>query len=105
MASIRPEHLLNPTDYKSWARLKGQVRCDAPPLPQETKSDSSVESRESDVELDSVGAPSETLSSMQVLKQNEFKEFDEATFHLVSKKAWSDLLIQIYKVCEQFEIC
>ncbi|XP_048239518.1 cilia and flagella-associated protein 47-like isoform X3 [Haliotis rufescens] len=70
VAAIRPEHLMEPRDYSLWKRLQQQLK----------------------MELVNQGMTEEAGR----IRDNE-EELEEDVFEAVSKRAWTDILLQIYK--------
>ena len=70
MASVKPEYLMESKDYHLWKQIQTQLR----------------------LELEKKGDPKEAE------KLDTEEELDDEVFEAVSKRAWTDILLQIFKV-------
>ena len=70
VASVKPEYLLEPRDYHLWKQMQKQLK----------------------MELEKQGEDTTGLPD------DEEEELEEDVFELVSKRAWTDVLLQLLKV-------
>lgn len=72
VASVKPEYLLEPRDYHLWKQMQKQLK----------------------LELAKQGEVN------QANKMEEEEELEEDVFEAVSKRSWTDVLLQLLKVKE-----
>jgi hypothetical protein len=70
VASIKPEYLLEPRDYHLWKQMQKQLKLELTKQGEET----------------------------QAKNMEEEEELEEDVFEAVSKRAWTDILLQLLKV-------
>ena len=71
MASVKPEYLMETKDYHLWKQIQTQFK----------------------LELEKKG------DFKEAEKVDTEEELDDEVFEAVSKRAWTDVLLQIFKVC------
>lgn len=76
MAAIRPEFLFTPSDYLHWVKVR-------------QKTEKKGEEKDKDEEEETEESKQQVLSNLQI---------EEELFESVSKRAWTDVMLQIYKV-------
>ena len=97
VSSIRPEYLMSPHDYRSWARLHDPER-------QVTQTTFTQQQHQPTTTPGTAAKCSasnfsfETLNSLESLKESSHVTLHNDIFESISKRAWTDLLLQIYKV-------
>lgn len=72
MASIKPEYLMEPQEYRTWMRIQRQIEA------HKNKSGHRSGLRAKTVEEETI---------------------EDQLFEAVSKRAWTDVLLQLLKVC------
>ena len=70
VASVKPEYLMDTKDYHLWKQIQAQFK----------------------IELEKKGDQTEAD------KVDTEEELEDDVFEAVSKRAWTDILLQIYKV-------
>ena len=70
MSSIKPEYLMEPNDYKVWSKLQRAI-----------------------------AAKKQPNGYKEILKTEEEEALEDQLFEAVSKRAWTDILLQLLKVC------
>ncbi|XP_078698604.1 cilia- and flagella-associated protein 47-like isoform X8 [Branchiostoma floridae x Branchiostoma belcheri] len=80
VASIRPEYLMEPEDFRWWVKVQARNRQKEERRSREMAAAAGVE-------------PELTFE-----EEAERRELEEVLFESVSKKAWSDMLLQLLKV-------
>ena len=70
VSSIKPEYLMEPSDYKQWVKLQQDIEIER------------HRSGHCDIKL----------------KTEEEEAIEEQLFEAVSKRAWTDILLQLVKV-------
>lgn len=70
MASVKPEYLMEPRDYHLWKQMQNDLRL----------------------------SPEANGIFEELEKLNTEEELDDEVFEAVSKRAWTDVLLQILKV-------
>uniref|UniRef100_A0A1I8GWP8 Calponin-homology (CH) domain-containing protein n=1 Tax=Macrostomum lignano TaxID=282301 RepID=A0A1I8GWP8_9PLAT len=89
LASVRPEHLMEPKDYRCWKSLQAKKPNSA------AEASGSPESIEDDGLEPSPG---------RLVRDVEEAGRDEELFECVSKRAWTDVLLQILKTLVLYKV-
>ena len=85
LSGIEPEYLMTPSDYRSWIQMLKNL--ESPKLlPAHSSSNATSSSSTS------------SYSSLDLVKLSSKITIEENVFESISKQAWIDLLLQIYKV-------
>ena len=96
LSSVRPEYLLEPHDYKLYVKIHEEQDL-SDPLTQ-LRSKGTMSKAEIVNVSESNEDESTTMVDASVRVGTSFRDLNEIIFESVSKRAWTDVLLQIYKV-------
>ena len=97
LSSVRPEYLLEPHDYKLYVKIHEKDNNLSDPLTQ-LRSKGTMSKAEIVNESESNEDESTTMVDPSVRVAASSRDLNEIIFESVSKRAWTDVLLQIYKV-------